>query len=159
MADDMTEEQKKMLRDLSDKINPLQSEANLLHRVVGRLLLARGPARDLDNHIAVAIDLKMLDSPEGWPPCYTSSVDAAMTLTVYDGSRYNWNVGSHCDKTGDAEMGYAQVQVDRQLGISHQGTLDAATPALALCAAALENRRRVLVERIEAEWKNAGRKS
>lgn len=68
------------------------------------------------------------------PPAFTSSIDAALTL-VPDTARY-WIVTS---RAPDDRTAHALVQMDGTNGCS-EFEADAATPAIAICIAALQAR-------------------
>jgi hypothetical protein len=89
-------------------------------------------------------------------PHYTRSLDAAMTL-VPDGGQWRWRAGQYnvdplkC-RADLAETGEIFTE-DKSLGISIKTRAQgcAATPALALCAAALRARDALLAEREKSE--------
>lgn len=113
-----------------------------LQRLVERIEGASAPVRQMDADIARAVGFipndAVLDS-EGtaWHnrlgtkvPCYTASIDAAMTL-VPEGV----NIGLHIDHNGN-DCAWSS----RAVGWQPQVTAGCVTPALALCAAALRAR-------------------
>lgn len=50
------------------------------NEIAGHCEAANGPDRSIDGMIAEAVGATMPGDPAGWPPNYTSSVDAALTL-------------------------------------------------------------------------------
>lgn len=119
--------------------------------LIERIEAAEGPSRELDLEVAYAVDWRWEDWEDGdptvrghvdkhgfdwmlarlnqsvtvWPrllPQYTASLDAAMSL-----------VGDNVWKAGDDDMG-------GPFGVVGDELVYAATPALALCAAALKAR-------------------
>ena len=102
---------------------------------------ATGPDRSIDGLIAHAIGCTMPDDPAGWPPRYTASIDAALTL-VPDG--WYWRCGKttsfqawavvnrthpdHCEPNKD------------EFFANRDHWKPIWTPVLALCAAALRAR-------------------
>lgn len=123
-----------------------------------RVEAATGPDRELDAEIAVAVsgDVGAIVVPPyerflfshkpGWwrdgtnkshsAPSYTASLDAALTLMPSDAF---WRLGHDGDGADPSEF-RAQVLVPTLGSIDAHGAAFAATPALALCAAALKAR-------------------
>lgn len=94
---------------------------------------AAGPDRSIDGMIAMAVGASMPDDPAGWPPKYTASLDAAMSLKP-DGWCIDAGTGG-----GDYIYGpWARCFPDTHQGQSAgTGNRNAATMALAICSAAL----------------------
>lgn len=93
--------------------------------LIARLEAATGPSFALDCEINKAV------GSAAWPPrAYTASIDAALTLVPDD---HDWSL--HCDN-GQAIAGCAPAD---PAGCSWADSR-AATPALALCIAALRAR-------------------
>lgn len=116
-----------------------------LEKLAGRVEALTGPDREVDALIAVLQNLRIVD--EGHPlgrccydkngvllvlPSYTRSLDAAMSL-VPDG--WDFTVGV-CDKGAWSDVSPSEQPYDVADEVFAQG----ATPALALCAAALRAR-------------------
>lgn len=97
-----------------------------------KLAQAEGPSRELDAEISRALaggpadhwyqDHRGVYVTDNCAPCYTASIDAALTL-VPDGA------------TGLISIGLGYARIERSDGTHWSG--DAATPAIALCIAAL----------------------
>ncbi len=107
--------------------------------IIIRLEAATGPDRQLDNAIEGAIDLPKPTNPDelpGWPPYYTASIDDALTL-VPKGLR--WYAADSDDRSDDRPVAAAfpTVAVFSAIGIPRSV---GATPAIALCIAALKAR-------------------
>jgi hypothetical protein len=116
-----------------------------MDELIKRLEAAGGPARELDRDIALAVGYRFGPTPskqwdEDWPdifdpagnevpllPSFTESIDAAATL-VPEG--YIWDVTS----TGTAWADCMDGDLDQFVGSK------GATPAIALCIAALRAR-------------------
>ena len=90
---------------------------DLIHRIQA----ASGPDRLIDFDIALLVGTKTRNGSINIAPHFTASIDAALTL-VPEGMQ--WSI-----KNQRSPKSVAQV------GAFHEGS--AATPALALCAAAL----------------------
>ena len=105
--------------------NPIPP-ATSVSALVDRCEAATGPDRELDKAIARAVGTIMNYTV----PAYTASLDAAMTLVPED---HALNI-----ETISGGLAYANVWLDVS---DHDGTAPnesrAATPALALCTAAL----------------------
>jgi hypothetical protein len=84
---------------------------------------ATGPDREIDTLIGYAVDLPTEDAQL---PRYTASLDAALTLVP----PWSWRVGNLASGRAFADLG---TQKSLQC-------IEGATPALALCAAALRAR-------------------
>lgn len=97
---------------------------------------ATGPDRSIDGMIAIAVGATMPDEPAGWPPKYTASLDAAMSLKPS-----GWCVDAG---TGGGEYIYGPwarcFPDDRRGQSAGTGNRNAATMALAICSAALRAR-------------------
>ena len=98
-----------------------------------RIEQAEGPSRELDAEIATIF---------GWTPAhdlvcpaYTASLDAAMTL-VPDGTNVHAVI---------LDKGLTRIELN---GTTKYLKVDAATPALALCAAALRARLNTAQEKL-----------
>lgn len=124
--------------------------------LVARLEKATGPDRDIDELIAEAVGYKVCsetqaygrswNSPSGYfigaAPKFTDSLDAAVTL-IPEGWAWSVHVGG-CYATGRllkprAELAEAvETQFGPAVGIRSQ--IEAATPAIAICIAALKAR-------------------
>lgn len=130
-----------------------------LEELAARCEAAEGPDRELDCLIACELDRDGYSKPyqneatEDWfcvlpdsngltldfkrAPRYTASIDAAMTL-VTEG----WETAIYCAPLGSGLQTNVQMETEamrrRQAFFPIDGT--AATPALALCAAALRAR-------------------
>lgn len=97
--------------------------------LIERLEAASGPDRQLDYLIADAVFGKVKPPfQRGHCEKYTASLDAAMTL-VPEGHRNNWSLIGFDGLGGPSDLPW-QADVADCLA-------DAATPALALCIAAL----------------------
>ncbi len=121
-------------------------EAQTLRDLIARVEMAEGPDRKLDAEIALATGwrLKTVDGVgywrrgdyswtaemEGVPPFYTASLDAAVSLVP---SGWVW---------GASSRGYARAWTitDEGKALQKAECHHAATPALALTAAALRAR-------------------
>ena len=117
-----------------------------------RVDAATGPDRELDRDILIAMhpgsrakgrDEAFIPEPSWEPgsysrcaPVYTTSLDAALMLVP---SEAFWRLGHDGDGADPSEF-RAQVIVPALGGIDAHGIAIAATPALALCAAALKAR-------------------
>lgn len=89
---------------------------------------AVGPDRSIDGLIAHAVGCSMPDDPAGWPPRYTASLDAALTLA--DGIR-----GLSLNRRSNPDMG------GRDWIVSAGSIRSAARSwALAVCAVGLRDR-------------------
>lgn len=99
-----------------------------LSDLISRLERASGPDRELDGAIAEAIGLSVPHDPAGWPPRYTSSLDAAVTL-VPDGCQ--WTIEP--DAAWVRWMGRSDVEEAQ----GHLMGRDGKCTAIALCIAAL----------------------
>lgn len=88
---------------------------------------ATGPDRSLDGLIAQAVGCKKPDDPAGWPPAYTGSIDAAMTLC--EGMR-----GLSLMRRSNPDMGGRDWVVSCQGPTRH---VAARSWPLALCSVAL----------------------
>jgi hypothetical protein len=55
-----------------------------LAELITKLKLAKGPSRELDGMIAIVAAEPIPTDPAGWPPRYTESLDAALTLAPKD---------------------------------------------------------------------------
>lgn len=107
--------------------------------LIERIEAAEEPSRELDAEIARALSgnptyhwYMHFDgeySSDATAPAYTASLDAAMTL-VPEG----WGVMLNMSENGL----HAQARVFRSHPANFQSDNEAATPALALCAAALK---------------------
>lgn len=97
--------------------------------LAARCEAATGPDRMLDSDIADLCNVEMPDDPVDWPEHYTASLDAALSL-VPEG--HGWSYGTHMKRDPVGPAAY----VDGCSGIG-------ATPALALCVAALRSRAQV----------------
>lgn len=104
--------------------------------LIERLAKATGPDRELDAAIAYRCT-KAASAVMGFPS-YTSSIDAALTL-VPEG--WHWEV-SDSPKEFPARAGVSPVAPVDEWVCSDTGGQDAsaATPAIALCIAALKAR-------------------
>lgn len=100
-----------------------------LSSLIERLEKASEGSRDLDYAIADAA-LGPIKPPfrRGFCHCYTSSIDAALTL-VPEGWIWTWN--GHSEATVESLNGRFLVEGDREFYGRHQST------AIALCIAAL----------------------
>lgn len=97
-----------------------------------QLLKSPGPDRELDNAIWATLDQPLPDDPVEWPPRYTASVDAAMTL-IPDGHRWRCGYSKHVPHVAEV--------IDYQ---THRGAFIGecdSTRAIALCIAALKSRK------------------
>ena len=108
-----------------------------LTELADRVEALAGPCREVDAEIVTIVKAGMRSPWFIAPPSFTGSLDAAMTL-VPEG--FNWQVGT---QGTEGEAAWASVEAltynpDTFNGISIY--VDAATPALALCAAALRAR-------------------
>ena len=117
-----------------------------LLKLADRVEALDGPDREVDVEVALCTGWEnRLGAKQEWlkpngfastegPPYFTASLDAAMTL-VPDG--WLWEVGNYAAK-GDATVTHPNYNPDTYNGI--QVWVEAKTPALALCAAALRAR-------------------
>lgn len=105
--------------------------------LIAKLEAAEGPSRELDAEIEKLIQMPPQTVAEyalktaraTWvtnPPAFTSSLDAALTLVPDDHDWIIYNVNGHLGSTPMARVGDVKAH--------------AATPALALCIAALHAR-------------------
>lgn len=109
------------------------------HELIARIESATGPDRELDCRIWCAVERQNFDVcrqvvpnfGEWLAPSYTASIDAALSL-VPDG--HQWSL-SECAMP---DRYYAGLGSRKASGRSF--VAQAATPALALCAAALKAR-------------------
>lgn len=109
-----------------------------LEALAARVEAAQAADRELDAEIGAAIDFGL------FPPPFTKSIDAALLL-VPEGS--HWGLGH--DDTGPlagwawvrakVSDGWQEFHSPPKMGFRHAGPFPA-TPALALCAAALRAR-------------------
>ena len=116
--------------------------------LIKRLEAATGPDRQLDNAIEEAIDLPKPTNPDdlpGYPPHFTASIDAAITLVPEDS--HEWREYSPVIWGGRrpaARINYRQRDAEAESGWAYGSLNDSevrgATPALALCIAALKAR-------------------
>ena len=107
--------------------HPAHSERGVMD-LIEKLKRATGPSQELDNVIAEFIGLKCPDDPAGWPPCFSHSIDAALTLLP---EKHYWEL-----KCAPHRKGYIAKLWD-----SDGDTVmlaDSPTPAIALCLAALK---------------------
>lgn len=88
---------------------------------------ADGPDRSIDALIAIAVNCRMPGDPAGWPPRYTASLDAALTLVPECDS---WTLA----RLGTGAFCCAISFSDEEVASSIS---DAKSASLALCAAAL----------------------
>lgn len=99
--------------------------------LIAALEKATGPGWELDGEIADTLGLHMPDDntikPWEWPPRYTASLDAALTLVPEGHQAVIWTAGG------------ADVFPSTP-GLHVYDTTRGATPALALCIAALRAR-------------------
>jgi hypothetical protein len=114
--------------------------------LIERLEKAAGPDRQLDNAIEEAVDFPKPTNPDdlpGYPPYFTASIDAALTL-VPDGWRWQISNRAPKPKEGRAYLWNAEPHfagIATRPNPNYRGEEDtAATPALALCIAALKAR-------------------
>ena len=113
-----------------------------LSDLIARIEAASGPDREINAEIGryaphlVAFLGGVPDDPQ--PGClpYTASIDTALTLVPTDAF---WRLGHDGDGADPSEF-RAQLIVPKLGGIDARGQSIAATPALALCAAALRAR-------------------
>ena len=130
-----------------------------LQELITKLEKATEPDRELDAIIAIASGIKhrsrhttsginkgrewLVDSHAGvetWkhhPPAYTSSLDAALTL-VPEGAV--WSVQTDYELPGRAHINHLIPIADERLRPPSNFNVDGATPAIALCIAALKAR-------------------
>ena len=99
--------------------------ADQLVALAERVEKATGPDRELDVAIAGASGVTYPADPVNWPPHYTASLDAALTLAPCN---LLWVV----DCWGNARVGLHNGQCSGSLLPPHPPQ-----PALALCAAVL----------------------
>lgn len=113
-----------------------------LQDLIERLEKATGPDRDLDFAMFEAFVERVLCATCGYldRPYYTSSIDAALTLVP---ERMGWQVNA----SHNGESFYAFAFVGRG---SYE---EAATPAIALCIAALKARTALAQDRRATEGK------
>lgn len=105
--------------------------------LIERIEAATGPDRELDQQIWFEDHSAKTGAVAGWsadPPHFTASLDAAMTLL--DDS-YVWGVSKQERNPGHDYYYQASAM---PFGPIAPGEAKAATPALALCAAALRAR-------------------
>lgn len=136
----------------------MSNQETTIRIIIGQVEAATEASRDLDAAIAETIGRPRqicigdgIITPQRWVPLnllrYTASLDAALTL-VPEGT---WWVAGFGRRTKAEPLGGAAIYYSTGLAM---GTLvaeaEAATPALALCAAALRARL------IEIEPANAG---
>lgn len=111
-----------------------------LVKLAARCEAASGPDRELDREIAISVGhpwdyvadwgLRGHERPTAFP--YTASIDAAMTLVPEE----CWEVGVRATLGGKGFAYISAPRAEKNAGHIHYGA-NAATPALALCAAAL----------------------
>jgi hypothetical protein len=107
-----------------------------MERLIRQIEATTGPDRFLDGQIATAVDLPVPRDPVGWPPAFTASVDAAVTLVPSDRS---WELRSAIPGCADDCCEAECRSWDDDHSISQDCSSGrGATPALALCAAALK---------------------
>jgi len=97
-----------------------------LSALIARLEVATGPDRAIDWEIHLRDGLNGVGS-YGGHPAYTESIDATLTLVP---DNWSWRVGNLPSGRGFADLGTQK---------SLQG-IEGATPAIALCIAALRAR-------------------
>ena len=105
-----------------------------LQALIARLERATGPDRELDNAIWALLGQPLPDDPAGWPPLYTASLDAAMTLLPKGEDWAEWSIGFGFIG-GQAR---ARIWIGDELSDGQKNV--GATPAIALCIAALKAR-------------------
>jgi hypothetical protein len=96
---------------------------------------ATGPDRSIDGLIAHAIGCSMPDDPAGWPPRYTASLDAALTLVP---ANHDIKI-TQASGPGRRDWS-ARCQERDDWGSKPNYGANALGPALALTAAALRAR-------------------
>jgi hypothetical protein len=110
--------------------------------IIAKLEAATGPNRNLDALIADAIGLPVPNDPAGWPLRYSESIDAALTL-VPEGWAWSVREGG-CYATGKKLLPRAElaepIETEFGPGVGVRAQNNAATPAIALCIAALKVR-------------------
>ncbi len=113
-----------------------------LASLIEKLEEAEGPDRSIDGMIAHALEISMPDDPAGWPPRYTESLDAAMTL-IPEGCAWlarNHNGKPNHDGEGRGKRAFANVYFWNEEDDAPLNPTWANTPAIALTAAALKAR-------------------
>lgn len=119
-------------------------------KLAERIEALEGPCRSIDREIAIASgqyveaphrdSLANAETPNqhhyGWPH-YTASLDAAMTLVPEGERRFIEQKTFKSGAEGEPERSYARMSVMTDPLQEWSGKAHAATPALALCAAAL----------------------
>lgn len=94
---------------------------------------AAGPDRSIDGLIAERVFTSAQVDPVGWPPKYTESLDAAMSLKPT-----GWCIDAGTGGGPYQHRAWARCFPDNQHGQgAGTGNRDASTMALAICAAAL----------------------
>ncbi len=97
---------------------------------------AVGSDRSIDGLIAHAVGCHMPRDPAGWPPHYTSSLDAAMSLRPE-----GWCVDAGTGGGPYGHRSWARCYPNNHRGqVDGTGNRDAATMALAICSATLRAR-------------------
>lgn len=111
-------------------------DAEVAEAIGYRRVFPRGPCRDPDRRRWVddrGMGIGWLDGSDHFPPRYTASLDAAMTL-VPEG--WEWSLEAE-----ETEMVWPVLSPwTHRCQMGHLIDREAATPALALCAAALRAR-------------------
>lgn len=104
-----------------------QGSAARLRGLIARLEAATGPDRELDIAIWHYLGNPKERTPLLWVGCYTSSIDAALTL-VPEG--HDWSIGDVNGHFGGTPVAY----------VGNDTARFGETPALSLCIAALKAR-------------------
>jgi hypothetical protein len=111
-----------------------------LPELIAALEAAEGPSRELDAEIAHATEwtgMELVEWPPFWPP-FTSSIDAALTLVP---EKFYWSVGSLTDEHSEPHHEYgAQLYLWSHVADKDDVIEHGATPAIALCIAAVKAR-------------------
>lgn len=104
-----------------------------MEELIARLEAAENGSRELDNLIAQELKMAAPDDPVGWPPQFSQSLDAALTL-VPEGMKLADLSEASLDRAGPWRCGIYGTD-----GIV-AATAKRPTAPLALCIAALKAR-------------------
>lgn len=101
-----------------------------LPSLLARIESATGPDREIDAYLADWLDQQYIGADA---PCYTASIDAGIALCERVLPGWSWAVDS--GYAANHQKSHAEAWTG-----DDEGSGDAATPALALCAAIIKAR-------------------